>query len=54
MDGVVVGQGCRLTGCILGKRSQIGDESVLTDCEVQENLVLPAKSKFFFHFLSSL
>jgi translation initiation factor eIF-2B subunit gamma len=45
MDGVVVGKGCKLTGCILGKRCEIGEESTLTDCEVQENLLVEAKSK---------
>jgi translation initiation factor eIF-2B subunit gamma len=44
MDGVVVGKGCKLTGCILGKRCEIGEESTLTDCEVQENLLVEAKS----------
>ncbi len=46
MDGVVVGKGCKLTRCILGKRSEIGDGSILTDCEVQENLLVEAKSKY--------
>ena len=45
MDGVVVGKNCKLTRCILGRRSQIGDGCVLTDCEVQENLLVEAKSK---------
>jgi translation initiation factor eIF-2B subunit gamma len=44
MDGVVVEKGCKLTGCILGRRSQIGEESVLLDCEVQENLLVDARS----------
>lgn len=47
MDGVVVGKGCKLTKCILGKRSVIGDGSILTDCEVQENLLVEARSKFY-------
>jgi translation initiation factor eIF-2B subunit gamma len=47
MDGVVVGKGCKLTGCILGKRSVIGEDSILVDCEVQENLLVEAKSKFY-------
>jgi translation initiation factor eIF-2B subunit gamma len=46
MDGVVVGKGCKLTNCILGRRSEIGEDSVLTDCEVQENLLVPAKSMY--------
>lgn len=45
MDGVVVGKGCKLTRCILGKRCEIGENSVLTDCEVQENLLVEAKSE---------
>jgi translation initiation factor eIF-2B subunit gamma len=48
MDGVVVGKGCKLTGCILGKRCEIGEESTLTDCEVQENLLVEAKSTTLF------
>lgn len=46
MDGVVVGKGCKLTGCILGRNSAIGEDSILLDCEVQENLLVEAKSKF--------
>ncbi|CZR65978.1 related to eukaryotic translation initiation factor EIF-2B subunit 3 [Phialocephala subalpina] len=45
MDGVVVGKGCRLTGCILGRRCEIGDDSTLQDCEVQENLLVEAKTE---------
>ena len=45
MEGVVVGKGARLTRCILGKRSEIGAQSVLVDCEVQENLLVEPKSK---------
>lgn len=45
MDGVVVGKGCKLTRCILGKRSEIGDNCTLTDCEVQENLLVEAKTE---------
>ncbi|KAG6314830.1 hypothetical protein E4U22_008426 [Claviceps purpurea] len=45
MDGVVIGKGCKLTKCILGKRCVIGDYSVLTDCEVQENLLVEAKTE---------
>lgn len=45
MDGVVVGKGCKLSKCILGKRCVIGDGSVLTDCEVQENLLVEARSE---------
>jgi translation initiation factor eIF-2B subunit gamma len=46
MEGVVVGRACKLTRCIIGKRAVIGDGSVLTDCEVQENLLVEARSKF--------
>lgn len=46
MEGVVVGKGCKLTKCILGRRCIIGDGSVLTDCEVQENLLVEARSKW--------
>ncbi len=45
MDGVVVGRNCKLTKCILGKRSEIGEGCVLTECEVQENLLVEAKSE---------
>ncbi|OAQ61086.2 eukaryotic translation initiation factor subunit eIF2B-gamma [Pochonia chlamydosporia 170] len=45
MDGVVIGKGCKLTKCILGKRCVIGDYSVLTDCEVQENLMVEARTE---------
>lgn len=49
MEGVVVGKGCKLTGCILGKRSEVGEECVLVDCEVQENLLIEARSKLSRH-----
>lgn len=45
MEGVVVGKNCKLTKCILGKRCVIGDGTILTDCEVQENLLVEARSK---------
>lgn len=45
MDGVIVGKGCKLTKCILGKRCVIGDDSILTECEVQENLLVEARSE---------
>ncbi|CAK7567213.1 MAG: Translation initiation factor eIF-2B subunit gamma [Sporothrix epigloea] len=45
MEGVVVGKGARLTRCILGKRSEIGAQSVLVDCEVQENLLVEPKTE---------
>lgn len=45
MDGVVVGKNCKLTKCILGKRSELGEGCVLTECEVQENLLVEAKSE---------
>ncbi|KAH8166555.1 hypothetical protein CIB48_g1691 [Xylaria polymorpha] len=44
MDDVVVEKGCKLTRCILGKRSVIGEGSVLTDCEVQENLLVEPRT----------
>lgn len=47
MEGVVVGKNCKLTKCILGKRCVIGDGTVLTDCEVQENLLVEPRSKFY-------
>lgn len=45
MEGAVVGRNCKLTRCILGKRCVIGDGSVLTNVEVQENLLVEARSK---------
>lgn len=45
MDGVVVGKGCKLTGSILGRRAQVGDDSVLQDCEVEDNMRIEAKSE---------
>jgi translation initiation factor eIF-2B subunit gamma len=50
MEGVVVGKACKLTRCIIGKRAVIGDGSVLTDCEVQENLLVEARSEFPFPY----
>lgn len=47
MDGVVVGKGCKLTGCILGRRAEIGEDSVLQDCEVEDNMRIEPKSKPF-------
>ena len=46
MDGVVVGRNCKLTRCVVGKRAEIGEGCVLTECEVQENLLVEAKSKY--------
>lgn len=40
MDGAVVGERCQLTGCIIGRRSKIGRESVLKECEVQDGNVV--------------
>jgi translation initiation factor eIF-2B subunit gamma len=51
MDGVVVGRNCKLTKCILGRRSELGEGCVLTECEVQENLLVEAKSEFTFSYL---
>ncbi|KAL2135789.1 hypothetical protein VTI74DRAFT_6855 [Chaetomium olivicolor] len=45
MDGVVVGKNCKLTKCIVGKRAEIGEGCVLTECEVQENLLVEAKTE---------
>ncbi|KAJ0164215.1 Translation initiation factor eIF-2B subunit gamma [Colletotrichum tanaceti] len=45
MEGAVVGKNCKLTRCILGKRCVIGDNSVLTNVEVQENLLVEAKTE---------
>jgi translation initiation factor eIF-2B subunit gamma len=45
MDGVVVGKGCKLTGSILGRRSEIGEDSILQDCEVEDNMRIEPKSK---------
>jgi translation initiation factor eIF-2B subunit gamma len=45
MDGVVIGKGCKLTGCILGRRAEIGEDSILQDCEVEDNMRIEAKSK---------
>lgn len=54
MDGAVVGERCQLTGCIIGRRSKIGRESVLKDCEVQDGNVVPdetdAKNEKFMVF----
>lgn len=53
MDGVVVGKNCKLTKCILGKRSEVGEGCTLTECEVQENLLVEAKSESSFFFSST-
>lgn len=45
MDGVVVGKGCKLTGSILGRRADIGEDSILQDCEIEDNLRIEPKSK---------
>ncbi|KAJ3950061.1 Translation initiation factor eIF-2B subunit gamma [Colletotrichum fioriniae] len=45
MEGAVVGKNCKLTRCILGKRCVIGDNSVLTNVEVQENLLVEARTE---------
>lgn len=51
MEGVVVGKNCKLTKCILGKRCVIGDGSVLENCEVQENLMVEARSKLYINLI---
>lgn len=53
MEGVVVGKNCKLTKCILGKRCVIGDGSILENCEVQENLMVEAKSKSSLGFIGT-
>jgi translation initiation factor eIF-2B subunit gamma len=45
LDGVVIGERCVLTGCIVGSRSHIGNDSVLKDCEVQEGNVVPEETE---------
>ncbi|KZF24023.1 eukaryotic translation initiation factor-like protein subunit eIF2B-gamma [Xylona heveae TC161] len=54
MDGAVIGERCQLTGCVVGRRSKIGRESILKDCEVQDNNVVPdetdAKNEKFMVF----
>jgi translation initiation factor eIF-2B subunit gamma len=45
MDGVVVGKGCKLNGSILGRRAEIGDESILQDCEVEDYMRIEPKSE---------
>jgi translation initiation factor eIF-2B subunit gamma len=45
MDGVVVGRGCKVTGSILGRRAEIGDDSILQDCEVEDCMRVEPKSK---------
>ncbi len=45
MDGVIVGRSCKLTGCVLGRRAEIGEDSVLQDCEVEDNMRIEPKSK---------
>jgi translation initiation factor eIF-2B subunit gamma len=47
MEGAVVGKGCKISGSILGRRSVVGNDSVLQDCEVEDNMRIEAKSKFF-------
>ena len=41
MDGVEIGEKVQLTGCILGRRSRIGKECVLWECEVQNGNMVP-------------
>ncbi|CAG7961123.1 unnamed protein product [Penicillium nalgiovense] len=45
LDGVVIGERCVLTGCIVGSLSHIGNDSVLKDCEVQEGNVVPEQTE---------
>lgn len=40
MDGAVVGDKCVLSGSVVGKRVVLGREVKLTDCEVQDGMVL--------------
>ncbi|KAH7347626.1 translation initiation factor eIF2B [Plectosphaerella cucumerina] len=54
MDGVRVGKHCKLTKCILGPHSVIEDGTVLTNCQVQENYRVEAKTEEKDHkFMSS-
>lgn len=50
MDGVSVGKNCKLTKCILGPHSIIEEGSILTNCQVQENYRVEAKSKSLVQF----
>ncbi|KAK4205740.1 putative translation initiation factor eIF-2B subunit gamma [Triangularia verruculosa] len=45
MDGVVIGKNCKLTKCIIGRRAELGEGCSLTGCEVQENLLVEAKTE---------
>ena len=40
MDGAVVGEKAVLSGCVVGKRAVIGKGVRLTDCEVQDGMVV--------------
>jgi translation initiation factor eIF-2B subunit gamma len=44
MDGAVIGERCQLTGCIVGRRSEIGRESSLMGCEVQDGNIVPEET----------
>ncbi|KAF5862549.1 hypothetical protein ETB97_011546 [Aspergillus alliaceus] len=54
MDNAVIGPKCVLTGCIVGRYSQVGQDSVLKDCEVQDGVVVEkdtdAKNEQFMSF----
>ncbi|KAJ5819063.1 hypothetical protein N7474_004654 [Penicillium riverlandense] len=45
MDGAVVGPRAQLTGCVLGKRSNVGRECVLKDSEVQHGNSIPDETE---------
>ncbi|OBT97176.1 hypothetical protein VE01_04765 [Pseudogymnoascus verrucosus] len=45
MEGAVVGKGCKISGSILGRRSVVGNDSVLQDCEVEDNMRIEAKTE---------
>ncbi|KAI9041584.1 translation initiation factor eIF-2B gamma subunit family protein [Aspergillus affinis] len=54
MDNAVIGPKCVLNGCIVGRYSQVGHDSVLKDCEVQDGVVVEeetdAKNEQFMNF----
>ena len=54
MEGVVVEEGARLTGCIVGRRGFVSKGCDLRECEVQGGFVVPegeeAKGEKFMAF----
>ena len=51
MDGVVIKEKATLSGCILGRRSEVGSRAVLEVCQVPEQYAVPegreAKGEIF-------